>query len=78
MKRTLENFVYGATDIAVTTFAVVAGSHAFPSPSVVLMLGSANLIAGGFSRAVGELSGYKDSTRIYGEEGKKERGIGHI
>jgi hypothetical protein len=30
MKRTLENFVYDATDIAVMTFAVVAGSNAFP------------------------------------------------
>jgi len=50
----LEDFVYGATDGAVTTFAVVAGViGASLSPSVVLMLGFANLFADGFSMAIG-------------------------
>ena len=54
MKWSLEDFVYGATDGAVTTFAVVAGViGAFLSPSIVLILGFANLFADGFSMAVG-------------------------
>jgi len=50
----LDDFVYGATDGAVTTFAVVAGAFgASLSPSVVLILGFANLLADGFSMAIG-------------------------
>jgi vacuolar iron transporter family protein len=45
-------FVYGAIDGSVTTFAVVAGSAgAALSPAVVLILGFANLFADGFSMA---------------------------
>lgn len=54
MNWSLEDFVYGATDGAVTTFAVVAGViGASLSPSVVLILGFANLFADGLSMAVG-------------------------
>lgn len=54
MKWSLEDFVYGATDGAVTTFAIVAGVvGASLSPSIVLILGFANLLADGFSMAVG-------------------------
>jgi vacuolar iron transporter family protein len=54
MMWSLEDFVYGATDGAVTTFAVVAGVvGASLSPSIVLILGFANLFADGFSMAVG-------------------------
>jgi VIT1/CCC1 family predicted Fe2+/Mn2+ transporter len=54
MKWSLEDFVYGATDGAVTTFAVVAGVvGASLSPAVVLILGFANLFADGFSMAIG-------------------------
>lgn len=54
MKWSLVDFVYGATDGAVTTFAVVAGViGASLSPSIVLILGFANLLADGFSMAVG-------------------------
>ncbi len=54
MRWTLEDFVYGATDGAVTTFAVVAGVvGASLSPAIVLILGFANLFADGFSMAVG-------------------------
>jgi len=50
----LDDFVYGATDGAVTTFAVVAGAFgASLSPSIVLILGFANLLADGFSMAIG-------------------------
>lgn len=54
MNWSLEAFVYGATDGAVTTFAVVAGViGASLSPSIVLILGFANLLADGLSMAVG-------------------------
>jgi vacuolar iron transporter family protein len=54
MNWSLEDFVYGATDGAVTTFAVVAGViGASLSPSIVLILGFANLFADGLSMAVG-------------------------
>ena len=54
MKWTIEDFVYGATDGAVTTFAIVAGVvGASLSPSIVIILGFANLFADGFAMAVG-------------------------
>ena len=54
MKWTIEDFVYGATDGAVTTFAIVAGVvGASLSPSIVIILGFANLFADGFSMAMG-------------------------
>jgi vacuolar iron transporter family protein len=54
MNWSLEDFVYGSTDGAVTTFAVVAGViGASLSPSIVLILGFANLFADGLSMAVG-------------------------
>ena len=50
----LGEFVYGALDGTVTTFAVVAGAAgAGLSPSVVIILGFANLFADGFSMSVG-------------------------
>ena len=56
----LKDSVYGASDGIVTTFAVVAGvSGASLNPSIVLILGFANLIADGFSMAVGNYLGSK-------------------
>jgi len=50
----LSDFVYGGIDGAVTTFAVVAGvTGASLSPTIVLILGFANLFADGFSMGVG-------------------------
>ena len=50
----LGEFVYGALDGSVTTFAVVAGAAgAGLSPAVVIILGFANLFADGFSMSVG-------------------------
>lgn len=44
------DFVYGANDGIVTTFAVVAGATgAALSPGIVIILGLANLFADGFS-----------------------------
>ena len=54
----LRDFVYGAVDGAVTTFAVVSGvAGAGLSPGVVIVLGSANLVADGFSMAVSNFLG---------------------
>jgi VIT1/CCC1 family predicted Fe2+/Mn2+ transporter len=54
----LRDFVYGAIDGAVTTFAVVAGVEgAGLSRRVVLILGLANLLADGFSMAAGNYLG---------------------
>ena len=54
----LSDFIYGAVDGAVTTFAVVAGAAgAALSERVVIILGGANLIADGFSMAVSNFLG---------------------
>ncbi len=52
-KRYLPEFVYGAIDGIITTFAIVAGAFgASLSSAIVLILGFANLFADGFSMAV--------------------------
>lgn len=58
----LSQFVYGAIDGSVTTFAVVAGAAgAKLSATVIIILGIANLIADGFSMGAGAyLSGKSD------------------
>jgi vacuolar iron transporter family protein len=54
----LSDFIYGAVDGAVTTFAVVAGAAgASLDESVVIILGGANLLADGFSMAVSNFLG---------------------
>lgn len=54
----LRDFVYGAIDGTVTTFAVVAGvAGANLASSVVVILGVANLLADGFSMAVSNYLG---------------------
>lgn len=54
----LHDFIYGAIDGAVTTFAVVAGvAGADLDETVVIILGGANLIADGFSMAVSNFLG---------------------
>jgi vacuolar iron transporter family protein len=54
----LRDFIYGAIDGAVTTFAIVAGAAgANLSDSVVVILGFANLFADGLSMAVSNYLG---------------------
>lgn len=54
----LHDFIYGAIDGTVTTFAVVSGvAGADLGASVVIILGGANLIADGFSMAVSNYLG---------------------
>lgn len=56
----IKDFVYGANDGIITTFAVVAGvAGAGLAPSVVLILGFANLLADGFAMATGNYLGSK-------------------
>jgi VIT1/CCC1 family predicted Fe2+/Mn2+ transporter len=56
----LRDWVYGAIDGAVTTFAVVAGVEGASLPArVVLILGIANLLADGLSMAASNYSGTK-------------------
>lgn len=56
----MRDWVYGAIDGAVTTFAVVSGViGAELSPVVILVLGFANLIADGFSMAASNYLGTK-------------------
>jgi len=52
IKKYLAEFVYGATDGTVTTFAIVSGViGAGLSPLIVLILGVSNVLADGFSMA---------------------------
>ena len=54
----LQDFIYGAVDGAVTTFAVVAGVEgAGLQEKVVIILGAANLLADGFSMAISNFLG---------------------
>ena len=54
----LHDFIYGAVDGAVTTFAVVAGVEgASLDETIVVILGGANLVADGFSMAVSNFLG---------------------
>ena len=56
----LRDWIYGAIDGGVTTFAIVAGVVGANLPSaVVLLLGFANLIADGFAMAASNYSGTK-------------------
>jgi VIT1/CCC1 family predicted Fe2+/Mn2+ transporter len=65
---TLRDFVYGAIDGVVTTFAVVAGvAGAGLATRVVLILGAANLAADGFSMAVSNFLGARS------EEQRRQR-----
>ena len=54
----LHDFIYGAVDGAVTTFAVVAGvAGASLDETVVIILGGANLLADGFNMAASNFLG---------------------
>lgn len=54
----LKDFIYGAIDGAVTTFAVVSGvAGAGLSPGIIVVLGIANLVGDGFSMAASNFLG---------------------
>lgn len=53
VKKYLSEFVYGATDGTITTFAIIAGAvGATLGANAILILGFANLLADGFSMAI--------------------------
>ncbi|NGX54939.1 MAG: hypothetical protein KR126chlam2_00560 [Chlamydiae bacterium] len=68
----LRDFIYGAIDGTVTTFAVVAGTYGadFP-PMVAIVLGLANLIGDGFSMGGSNFLGTKAERDIF-EKAKRE------
>lgn len=73
MKWHFEDFIYGAFDGSVTTFAVVAGAiGASLSPMVVVVLGFANLFADGFSMAVGNYQASKARIEYIQKERQRE------
>lgn len=66
----LKDFVYGAIDGAVTTFAIVSGvAGAGLSAGVVIILGVANLLGDGFSMAASNFLG----TRAENQQREKAR-----
>ncbi|PRP85896.1 hypothetical protein PROFUN_06170 [Planoprotostelium fungivorum] len=70
----IKDIIYGGLDGIITTFAIVAGvSGAQLSVSVVLILGLANLIADGFSMAVGNYLGTQSENEFVRREKKNER-----
>lgn len=73
MEYSVENFVYGAIDGAVTTFAIVTGVvGASLSPSIIIILGFANLLADGFSMAIGNYLAVKTQNEFIQRERKRE------
>jgi vacuolar iron transporter family protein len=61
----LKDFVYGAVDGAITTFAIVAGvAGAGMSSGVIIILGLANLVADGFSMAVSNFLGTRAENQL--------------
>jgi predicted membrane protein (TIGR00267 family) len=69
----LREFVYGGMDGAVTTFAVVTGAAgANLSSQVILILGFANVLADGFSMAVGSYLSEKSDQQLETSRGNKK------
>lgn len=69
----LRDFVYGAIDGTVTTFAVVAGvAGAKLSIGVIIILGLANLLADGFSMAVSNYLGTRAEHQLRLKMRKRE------
>ena len=61
----LRDFIYGAIDGAVTTFAIVSGVvGAELSSTVIIILGMANLLADGFSMAAGNFLGVRADRQL--------------
>ncbi len=71
----LPDFVYGAIDGTVTTFAVVSGvAGAGLESNIIIILGIANLVGDGFSMAASNFLG----TRVEQQLNSKARAIEHL
>lgn len=69
----LRDFVYGAIDGTVTTFAVVSGvAGADLSSSIVIILGAANLVGDGFSMAAGNFLGTRAEQQVVDQTRRNE------
>jgi len=69
----IKDFVYGGIDGAVTTFAVVTGvAGAGFSSVIIIVLGLANILADGFSMAVGNYLGTKADNQHLENERREE------
>lgn len=69
----LRDFVYGAIDGAVTTFAVVSGvAGAGLSTGVIIILGLANLVGDGFSMAASNYLGTKAEEELRNKARRQE------
>jgi len=67
------DFVYGANDGIVTTFAVVAAATgALLSPGIIIILGLANLVADGFSMGASNILAIRTENELQ----KKKSGFG--
>ncbi|MBI2113045.1 MAG: VIT1/CCC1 transporter family protein [Candidatus Wildermuthbacteria bacterium] len=72
----LGDFVYGASDGIVTTFAVVAGvAGASLSPAIVIILGLANLFADGFSMGASNFLSLRSRKKLMDSMGPSERDL---
>lgn len=71
-EKYLPEFIYGAIDGVVTTFAIVAGvSGAGLDPAIVLILGISNVLADGFSMASSNFLSSRAEEKLGSGEGKK-------
>ncbi len=69
----LKDFVYGGMDGVITTFSVISGvMGAKLSPTIILIMGFANLLADGFSMAIGNIMSVKTEKELYEMERKRE------
>lgn len=67
-RKYLAEFVYGATDGAVTTFAIISGVMGGGlSPTIVLILGISNVLADGFSMASSNYLSAKTEAAMHGD-----------
>ena len=73
MRWHFEDFVFGSFDGAVTTFAIVVGSFAAAlNPSIILILGFANLFADGVSMGLSNFQATKAREEFIKKERQRE------